>query len=225
MRLDDRMLKFLAGLLVISSGLQSCMSNAEDCVQNGSCPPDMTGAGGIGGIGGVGGDGVTTTSTACDSHSECGSCDRGELKYATAGTLCAGDQVCDGGGNCVACEDTTRPCPLGYECNGDKCGLVKGASCDDGVQCASGFCVDGHCCANECVGECRTCNSNTLFECKFTDAGYSHDPTCLVPGYACDGLGECDGQTNTPCTSDEECVSGNCTGPSNSQTCQPKPQN
>ena len=38
------------------------------------------------------------------------------------------------------------------------CNRAIGAACTDGMQCASSFCVDGVCCANACIGPCRSCN-------------------------------------------------------------------
>ena len=38
------------------------------------------------------------------------------------------------------------------------CNRANGAACADSVQCSSSFCVDGVCCANACLGPCRSCN-------------------------------------------------------------------
>src|SRR5262249_53285576 len=36
-------------------------------------------------------------------------------------------------------------------------GLIEGAQCTAGTDCASGACVDGVCCNEECTGTCMTC--------------------------------------------------------------------
>jgi hypothetical protein len=59
------------------------------------------------------------------------------------------------------------------------CSRVLGAACADGAQCASSFCVDGVCCANACVGPCRSCNQP------------GHDGTCQPYAQATDPAGEC----------------------------------
>lgn len=188
-------------LLALVCVLQACSNLADDCKRNGRC---------VEGTMDVGGNGVTTTSTACDSHPECGSCDGGVLQPTAAGALCEGDQLCDDEGNCIACDDTAHPCPSGYDCNGGKCGLAKGVPCTDHAMCASGFCVWGYCCANECAGDCRTCDSTTDFTCVLTPMYSGHEPTCEEAGYACDGEGNCKAQINTPCTTHADCISNYC---------------
>jgi hypothetical protein len=92
---------------------------------------------------------------------------------------CAPDATCDAAGSC------------------GKKGL--GQPCDRGAQCASGFCVDGVCCANACAGPCRSCTSGAQpGMCKITAAG-AGDPRQLCktdPSASCGVNGTCDGQGN-----------------------------
>lgn len=88
------------------------------------------------------------------------------------------ERFCNGSGTCtVAASTSCAP----YQCNGascrttcavasdcvapnvcgatSKCGLPNGSVCSTEMQCASGFCVDGVCCNNACLGECRACSA------------------------------------------------------------------
>jgi hypothetical protein len=59
------------------------------------------------------------------------------------------------------------------------CNRAIGAACADSAQCASSFCVDGVCCANACVGPCRSCNQP------------GSDGTCQPYAQGTDPAGEC----------------------------------
>jgi hypothetical protein len=96
------------------------------------------------------------------------------------------------------------------------CDRPTGATCADSAQCHSTFCVDGVCCANACVGPCRSCNQP------------SNDGTCLpypqgmdpavecTAGMTCNGVGSCGPAPGGPkkngelCADTTECMSGFC---------------
>jgi len=75
-----------------------------------------------------------------------------------------------------------------------------GESCGAGGECATGYCADGVCCLEACLGPCRACNfSGAPGACLIAAPG-SPDPrgTCADLGAAtcetngmCDGLGAC----------------------------------
>ncbi len=58
---------------------------------------------------------------------------------ATAATDCAGTAFCTTSGTCAPKK-------------------ASGTTCGSGKECASGFCVDGVCCASTCTGQCESCN-------------------------------------------------------------------
>ena len=96
------------------------------------------------------------------------------------------------------------------------CNRAVGASCTDGTQCASSFCVDGVCCGNACVGPCRSCNQpNSDGTCQPYGPGTDPAGEC-TGGATCNGAGACgppagglkpNGQL---CGGRSECTSGFC---------------
>ena len=65
----------------------------------------------------------------------------------------------------------------------------NGAACAVRSQCASGFCVDGVCCASACAGVCQACNlSGSLGTCRAAPAGTA----CGSAGAVCNGAGACE---------------------------------
>ena len=92
-----------------------------------------------------------------------------------------------------------------------KLGNGEGCTAATASTCASGFCVDGVCCAIvSCSGSCQSC------------AVSGHEGTCVqaapgteVPGscsggQACDGSGNCKAKNGTVCSSTSVCASGFC---------------
>lgn len=123
------------------------------------------------------------------------------------------EDLCDGQGNCqdsgsrdcagFACADEhgcrsscqqDEHCLPGYFCQAGAClpVLEPGAACQRPAQCASGFCTDGVCCAEECAGTCQRCDAAAApGNCTFVTAGEDPDNECGGQG-ACGG--SCDGQ-------------------------------
>ena len=75
-----------------------------------------------------------------------------EFEPRGEGQECAADTVCDGNGDCSVAL------------------LAPGDPCSSGNQCASGFCVDGVCCNQDCDDECETCAGTGLCRAPATDA-------------------------------------------------------
>jgi hypothetical protein len=92
-------------------------------------------------------------------------------------------------------------------CLAGRCGLRgDGQTCTEGIQCVTGFCIDGVCCENACAGRCQFCASPaTRGKCTSVRAG-APDPrasagitdaarVCLDQGVAsCGTNGRCDGK-------------------------------
>jgi concanavalin A-like lectin/glucanase superfamily protein len=91
---------------------------------------------------------------------------------------------------------------------------ARGAVCTDGMQCQTGFCEDGVCCANLC-GRCQACNvAGSVGTCSSVPAGEARPGQCAVEPVAGCGLdGTCDGRGGCRrYTTGTICVPGSCTG-------------
>jgi hypothetical protein len=89
--------------------------------------------------------------------------------------------------------------------NGEGCTAAFASSC------ATGFCVDGVCCAAAaCTGACKSCNvAGSEGTCVSAKAGTEVAGSCSA-GQACDGSGNCTNKNGQACTSASTCASGNC---------------
>ncbi len=105
------------------------------------------------------------------------------------GDECEGALLCDGAGGCIAPD--AEPCALGLEC-------------------LSGVCADGLCCAGECDGACMSCAlPGSRGRCAFV--GHGDDPGGECTGNAaCDGAGGCASPIGEPCEEAAGCLSGAC---------------
>ena len=82
--------------------------------------------------------------------------------------------------------------------------LSQGDPCQLGAECASGFCVDGVCCAEACNQTCRACSAATK-------ADASSDGTCGLAKVGTDPHGDCAATPNTECKTTGECAAdGSC---------------
>jgi hypothetical protein len=136
-------------------------------VLDGAAPPDGDG------------DGVPDPIDDCPAtaNPEQHGCPGGGDVAQDAGTDTAPDTGTDAPSRMDGGPDATDA-PLGCDATG-ACYRPLGAVCTDAAQCASTFCVDGVCCANACVGPCRSCNQP------------SNDGTCLAYAQGMDPAGEC----------------------------------
>ena len=114
--------------------------------------------------------------------------------------------LCEGQGCRVTCTDD-RQCLPPRICSNGSCGKRgPGQACGAADQCESGFCVDGVCCENACLGRCTTCAAaKSRGKCVPVPAGNADlralagnpDPAtvCADQGPAsCGANGRCDGK-------------------------------
>ena len=147
---------------------------------------------------------------------------------------------CDGGGNCP--ESLAIACMKGCEgpvCAGDQCvidadcddpslycaaGLCRplgrpGASCTDTAQCSTGYCVDGVCCEEACLGQCEACDvAGSSGICSAVPEGSTPRGgrmPCASDGSECGGT--CDGERRDGCAypTDVVCREPSCEGGAN----------
>ena len=156
-----------------------------------------------------------TNGAACGRSADC------------ASGFCVDGVCCD-----TACSDTCRSCALTAHagtctpvvtaqdpdtCHGElicnssgDCGHILGQSCGGAAECASGFCVSGVCCNEQC-GMCQACNlPGAAGTCapvpKLSDdsaSGCTGDRTC-------DGLGHCKLKNGRACGETGVCASSFC---------------
>ena len=118
----------------------------------------------------------------------------------------------DGGSNDVVGGGTDA-----FSCDASgACNRANGATCADSAQCSSSFCVDGVCCANACLGPCRSCNQpNNDGICQPYAQGTNPAAEC-TGGTTCNGAGACGSATGGPkangelCGATTDCMSGFC---------------
>lgn len=132
---------------------------------------------------------------------------------------------CNGNHQCVDCFTTAD----WIACGGTKCSvkLCQGETCTDasGVECKSGNCIDGYCCADDCKGTCMSCglaeSKGTCTNIAYYNEDQSYEDPATKDNVACDastsstcdGYGQCLRVAETPCNEDRVCVSGKCLKP------------
>lgn len=176
-------------------------------------------------------------------------CNNGVLESgsALAGTPCTSsdpkDKVCDDAGGCVecnkdsdcngtdahcynkscfSCSDNTQNGNETQKDCGGSCKKCNGDPCGDLNECASNFCIDGICCVDACMVDCRACNvPNALGKCANLPVGSTDPGTCDAPK-ACSSLGICEDKApnGTDCGSNGACVTNFCNN-GKCQSCQP----
>ncbi|MEM7436099.1 MAG: choice-of-anchor J domain-containing protein [Myxococcota bacterium] len=164
----------------------------------------------------------------CPSENDCvqdGACDR-DSGVCTDGdgepldTPCGDGFVCNGSGECVACndpsqcdDDVANDCNTA-SCDGNQCGLVSimdGTACDyvgGPGMCASGVCVPAVQCTTD--GNCNDDEVCTIDTCPDGMCMYSPNlgaPCDIQPGLpgVCDAAGNC-----VDCNVDADCPQGVC---------------
>ena len=99
-------------------------------------------------------------------------------------------------------------------CDGDDCKKPQGSPCRANAECTSGWCADGVCCTNACLGACRSCNQPGVDGvCQGYPAG--SDPELECPASSCNGVGACGPATSnlangSLCNTATQCASGFC---------------
>lgn len=159
----------------------------------------------------------------CNVNADC------ESGYCVDGVCC--DSFCNG--PCQACsaalnsagvDGACGPAFAGMDpegdCNGGSCtpaGVCSmagnGASCTNGTECSSTFCVDGVCCDNACSGQCQACTmmkkgSGIDGVCEPVKTDTNPDNECIKG--ACTAAGVCIYELGGACTVDANCTSGHC---------------
>lgn len=86
--------------------------------------------------------------------------------------------------------------------------LVNGASCSSELDCASGYCLDGHCCETGC-GTCQSCGiTGSKGSCAPVVSG--DDPDSCTGTSTCDAAGTCKSKNGQACTGAASCANGVC---------------
>ncbi len=151
------------------------------------------------------GDGIAGA-LACDGKGAC---------VEPAFTACA-PYTCDKSKNRCATRCTTNAqCASEQQCAGGKCGRSSnGAVCEDGSDCASGFCVDGVCCNVACSGPCVSCNqTGSVGHCQYVSIGLPDSDCNGQDRTTCGSTGLCDGQgTCTLYPANTVCAPSSCSG-------------
>jgi hypothetical protein len=133
-----------------------------------------------------------------------GSGDRGD---AGGGDGASGDRGDAGGGDGGPSDGAGMDV---FDCDASgACNRAIGAACADGLQCASSFCVDGVCCANACLGPCRSCNQpNNDGTCQPYPQGTDPAGEC-TSGATCNGAGACGTPAGGKRPNGQLCAGGN----------------
>lgn len=208
----------------------ACAGSCEACDvegHRGRCTP-VTGAPRAGrtpclGAGSICGGICAGSSGAChypDGATECSAA-------RCTGGMAEGRSVCSGAGSClpptaVSCAPFTcdgpicaggcgpgRPCQAGNHCTGGRCFLLRenGAVCDQGDQCASSQCVDGHCCTAAACGVCGAC-TGPGGTCQMVTS--APDPDSCAGDQSCGADGQCHKTNGQDCQANGDCLSGFC---------------
>ncbi|MBT9556982.1 MAG: hypothetical protein IV100_13180 [Myxococcales bacterium] len=149
---------------------------------------------------------------ACRSCNLSGECEARPPGTPTSG--CGNYALCGGGGECMtSCQDHAT-CSTQAFCNPGEgpsptgtciAKYAPGQGCEDDVECASGACVDGVCCAAECDGPCVTCAAEgNVGQCVPVPLG-SEETLCGAYVYCDDVAG---GACATSCEGHTDCTAG-----------------
>jgi hypothetical protein len=179
-------------------------------------------------------DGFCDGAGACRKHVSGTMCRGGSC--SPAGSV-INSSACNGNGQCVpgpekvcfpfACNaangqcydecSSNSMCVSGRTCVSGSCGKKpRGAQCDNGVECASGFCANKVCCNTACNGACVACNLPQREGTCFPIDNDKPDPNsiCRDEGATscgrtglCDGVGGCSKYMR-----DTQCLAASCSG-------------
>ncbi len=149
-------------------------------------------------------DGNVCTTDFCDPTKGCVNTPANEGAACNDGSVCTVGDVCKNGG----CKGVGIVCGDGNPCTADSCDVVKGClytpfsgPCNDGNNCTLG----DICTAGKCIPGAPTVCS---------DGNACTDDLCQVGTGACvfNGNNANNCSDNNPCTSDDHCALGKCTG-------------
>lgn len=165
-----------------------------------------------------------TGTSSCDAA---GACKKAQGQVCSANSECATGNCVDGRccqtgscGTCASCANTAGTCTTVVvnqdddSCNGNNtcnatgvCKKKSGQGCTLATECASNYCVDSTCCANDCTTACRSC-ANAAGTCT-TVVSNQEDGTCTGTS-TCDAAGNCKKKQGQGCSAGSECANGNC---------------
>lgn len=196
------------GICSSCDGAGSCQSHPVGTDPDDDCDADSNPCGADGLCSGVG-----TCRLLALAGTSCGapSCSAGLLT----------EQLCDGGGACLASESGCAPgscaaaanactlecaneadCAAGAFCQASQCvGAAQlGDSCATDAECTSGHCADGVCCSVACDGQCEACDlTGLLGTCSpVLGAVRGARPPCAGADGECAGF--CDGMDRSACS-------------------------
>ncbi len=164
---------------------------AAACAQNGRCD----GAGGCQRYA----DGTVCRPPRCDaagnSDTAPGTCGAGACRVPASGS-CAPYLGCSGS-QCRGSCDSDGQCAAGFVClAGGTCGKRRnGEACLRALECMSGTCAQGRCCATACTASCKSCGLPGMEGTCASVAAGGADPTGACRDDACsngcDGAGGC----------------------------------
>ena len=87
------------------------------------------------------------------------------------------------------------------------CKKANGQVCAAATECASGACVDGHCCGTASCGACQACTGGGGTCVMVANA---EDPDSCSGASSCDATGACKKKPGQTCTAGTQCQTGNC---------------
>ncbi|HEX2656852.1 MAG TPA: hypothetical protein VHU40_01215 [Polyangia bacterium] len=138
------------------------------------------------------------------------------------------DATVDATTDTTATPDATTPDVAGPDVNTSDAGgpdvtapdlgapKATGVTCGNSAECATGFCVDGVCCASGCSNRCHSCNqAGKLGSCQAVPLGTDPAKECGT-GMVCNGAEGCMvtppplKQLGAGCSAGVECSSGFC---------------
>ena len=140
--------------------------------------------------------GACQDSVCCDSDCSgtCRACNLNGHEGSCAKVVLADDDTCTGDKTCNTAGD---------------CLLKLGEGCAQGSQCVDGYCKDGVCCNEACMGTCRACDlPGNAGTCKGVSGGDDGD-TC-TGNNTCSAVGACLLRNGKGCADMGQCASGHC---------------
>lgn len=150
---------------------------------------------------------------SCDLAGFQGLCTNLSLSDGRTGSPSCSPYLCRGTSTCPGSCLVQAHCVAGSYCDSSgSCRPKKadGLSCAAAVECLSGACADGVCCASGCTGECRRCQAGSGL-CESSARGT--DPANECGGYVCDGSGACFSGcsgTGAECKASHYCTGSSC---------------
>jgi len=108
-------------------------------------------------------------------------------------TMCS-PYACDVGACRTRCT-ADADCADGFSCSSGVCKTSGGLPCQNGNECASGFCTDGVCCDGPCDQLCERCNlPSGVGRCSAIPSGADPDDECEAQDVStCGRTGACSG--------------------------------